>query len=119
MINICLSLPLIMCTASVPIHEQRDFFATIGLHSPGEWVQFNFGAQKFKFKLDDYIKQQKSDIIQDILKQEIQNYDVYQIVHNYLFFNGYFETLKAFETACKYERGNVFLIPSQANKATS
>ena len=84
--------------------ELADYYATIGLHSSGEFITFNFGAKPFRFDLEKYIQEDKKAITQDILSQPLDHYTMHQIVHSYLLFHGYSQTLEAFEKATQIQR---------------
>lgn len=91
----------------------KEYYATIGLHSLHQSVKFNFGQEPFKFNLKEHILKEQKEGIRSILDQEVHSYDIHQIVHSYLYFNGYFETLQAFEKACQFQRSNTYLIPKK------
>ncbi len=84
--------------------ELKEYYATLGLHSPNEYVTFNFGAKPFKFDLEKLVLEDKQDSIQRILKQPIDHYTIHQIVHSYLLFHGYSQTLESFEKAAQIDR---------------
>lgn len=79
------------------------------MHSLNERVTFNFGSKPFKFDLDKLILDEKRDSVKSILKQPINHYSLHQIVHSYLNFNGYANTLEAFEKSAQIERKDVGL----------
>ncbi|EAS00335.2 Ran-binding protein in the microtubule-organising centre protein (macronuclear) [Tetrahymena thermophila SB210] len=90
--------------------DSTDYYPTLGMHGPRQKVKFNFGQEKFKFELQSYIQQEKEAILQIILENEVHHYDIHQVVQSYLYFNGYFETLNAFESASKMQRESTHLI---------
>lgn len=79
------------------------------MHSLNERVTFNFGSKPFKFDLDKLILDEKRDSVKSILKQPINHYSLHQIVHSYLNFHGYANTLEAFEKSAQIERKDVGL----------
>lgn len=93
--------------------ELKEFHATIGLHSLNESVTFNFGNKPFKFDLDKMILEEKREGVKSIIKQPINHYSLHQIVHSYLNFHGYANTLEAFEKAAQIERKDVGLPRSE------
>ena len=53
---------------------------------------------------------EKKESINSILNIGIEHFDVHQIVHSYLYFNGYFKTLDSFEQSTSLERNETFLL---------
>mgnify|MGYP000900559050 FL=1 len=88
----------------------KEYYATLGLHSPGESVTFNFGAKPFKFDIEKKILEEKQEGIKSIMSQPIDHYTIHQIVHSYLLFHGYSKTLDAFEKSAQIERKDTKLI---------
>ena len=62
------------------------------------------------------ILEEKKEGIQSILKQPINHYSLHQIVQSYLYFNGYADTLKAFEKSAQIEREDIVLLKDTTNK---
>lgn len=89
--------------------ELKEYYATIGLHSLNECITFNFGNKPFKFDLEKLILDEKRENVKGILKQPINHYSLHQLVHSYLNFHGYANTLEAFEKAAQIERRDVGL----------
>jgi len=89
--------------------ELKEYYATIGLHSLNECITFNFGNKPFKFDIEKLIMEEKRENVKGILKQPINHYSLHQIVHSYLNFHGYANTLEAFEKAAQIERRDVGL----------
>jgi len=52
---------------------------------------------------------EKRENVKGILKQPINHYSLHQLVHSYLNFHGYANTLEAFEKAAQIERRDVGL----------
>ena len=96
-----------ICFKNVP---KENYFATIGLHSANESVTFNFGIKDFSFKLKEFIRNEKSEVIKVILKQAVQPIETHQIVYNYLNFHGYYGTLAAFERTAQLKNDNLQLL---------
>ncbi|KRX04794.1 Concanavalin A-like lectin/glucanases superfamily [Pseudocohnilembus persalinus] len=90
--------------------EIREFYATVGLHGIQTQITFNFGKKEFLFNIKDYIEQEKKKGVSSVMEQELPIYQIHEIVHSYLYFQGYFDTLKEFESACQLNRDNVFLM---------
>ncbi len=89
--------------------ELKEHYATVGLHSMNESVTFNFGNTPFKFDLEKLIMDEKRESIKTILKQPIDHYSLHHIIHSYLNFHGYANTLEAFEKSSQIERKDVGL----------
>lgn len=86
-----------------------EYYATVSLHSLNENITFNFGAKPFMFDLEQMILEEKREEIQNILSQPINHYSLHQVVHSYLNFHGYANTLEAFEKAAQMERQDIGL----------
>lgn len=99
--------------------ELKEYYATLGLHSPSEYVTFNFGAKPFKFDLEKLIMEDKQESIQRILQQPIDHYTIHQIVHSYLLFHGYSQTLESFEKAAQIDRKDTKLTKIDAMEIKS
>jgi hypothetical protein len=89
--------------------ELKEYYPTVGLHSLNETVTLNFGLKPWKFNIDRMILNQKQEGIKSILQQEISPFDVHKIVHSYLYFNGFFDTLASFEKTTQITRGETCL----------
>ena len=89
--------------------EPKEYFPTIALHSENECVTLNFGAKPFSFNLEAMIVVETNEIINEILSQKLNLYDVHQIVHSYLYINGYGSTLDAYERNCLMGRDEVYV----------
>ncbi|KAL4455019.1 hypothetical protein ABPG74_006401 [Tetrahymena malaccensis] len=90
--------------------DSTDYYPTLGMHGPRQKIKFNFGQEEFKFNLKNHIEKEKEAILQIILENEVHHYDIHQVVQSYLYFNGYFDTLNAFEQASKMQREQTHLI---------
>lgn len=55
----------------------KEFYPTVGLHSPNESVTFNFGKKKFKFDLKNHILNEKREGIKVILDQAIHSFEIH------------------------------------------
>lgn len=84
--------------------ELREYHAALSLHSLGEHITFNFGSKPFTFDIENMILEEKREGIKSILCQPINYNSLHQIVHSYLTFHGYVNTLEAFEKSAKIER---------------
>src|SRR5689334_22011831 len=84
------------------------------MHSPGECLTFNFGAKPFKFDIANMILEEKKQQIINILEQPVDYFTLHQIVHSYLNFHAYADTLKAFEKVAQMERKDVGLPRKEA-----
>ena len=62
------------------------------------------------------ILEEKKEGIQNILKQPINHYSLHQIVQSYLYFNGYSNTLKAFEKSAQINREDIVLLNDNTKK---
>jgi len=76
-------------------------------------VTFNFGNKPFKFDVKQLVLDEKRESVKTILKQPINHYSLHQIVHSYLNFHGYANTLEVFEKTAQIERTDVGLPRSE------
>lgn len=72
-------------------------------------MTFNFGNKPFKFDVKKLVLDEKRESAKTILKQPINHYSLHQIVHSYLNFHGYANTLEVFEKTAQIERKDVGL----------
>jgi len=82
-------------------------FPTIGLHSPSESIKFNF---EFKFKIADYHEKELATTREEILSLDIDSFKIHQIVHSYLYHQGYYQTLECFEKIADLSRENTAIL---------
>lgn len=61
----------------------------------------------------------KQESIQRILQQPIDHYTIHQIVHSYLLFHGYSQTLESFEKAAQIDRKDTKLTKIDAMEIKS
>ena len=94
--------------------ELKEYYATVGLHSPSDFMTFNFGKKPFRYDLEKRILQEKQEVVKSILSQPINHYTIHQIVHSYLLFHGYAKSLDAFEKAAQIDRNDTKLIKKDA-----
>lgn len=81
------------------LQQQYRYYPTIGMRTPGEMIQANFGADRFVFDIHGYIKNRKTLIYENILKESsisLTRYDYEQLILHFLIHEGYFETARAF-----------------------
>ena len=72
---------------------------TVGLHSPGEKVSFNLGAQPFAFDIDGLIKTQREARISQLLNTPQPNVSIDGLIRAYLLHYNYGETLAKLDEA--------------------
>ncbi|KAH9331513.1 hypothetical protein KI387_003621, partial [Taxus chinensis] len=89
---------------SVPKNVIGPLYPTIGLHSPNEKVEVNFGQRSFAYDIEQLVQEER-----DKLQSTIENVSLplsisHRIVRSYLMHYGYQDTLKSFDTAS----GNTF-----------
>lgn len=82
--------------SSSDLLEPLEYFATIGLNFINDHVRVNFGQQKFMFDIDNFVKKERQELVKIIQQEEVEPYEMHQVVQNYLSFNGYFQTLSRF-----------------------
>lgn len=81
-------------------------YPTVGLQTPGEIVEANFGEQEFVFDLLTYAKQEKLDLLSTIYKRQVSVGDekLLHDISDYLVHQGY--TYTALSFARDTEQGN-------------
>jgi len=89
----------------------------VGLHSTNAHIQFLFKENEFAFKLNERILEEKKSAIQIIMQENVSHYDLHEIVHSYLYHNGYFETLMAFEKNANLQKQNIKLLKNDFAKS--
>jgi hypothetical protein len=65
--------------------------------------------KKFNFNIEEMVEIEIKEVINEILSQNLNPYDIHQIVHSYLYINGYGNTLDAFERNCLMGRDEVYV----------
>lgn len=65
-----------------------EFYPTIGLHSQYESIKFNL---ELKFNLEELLEQEKQYTREEVLNTGINSFEVHQIVHSYLYYQGYYK----------------------------
>ena len=93
----------------------QNYYPTVGLHSKSENITFNFGKKRFQLNLETMINAEKKRIIEEIEKKNIDSFEIHQIIHSYLYFYGYFETLDSFEKNSNIKRNQSSLIYQKIN----
>ncbi|RCI00445.1 hypothetical protein CU098_011082, partial [Rhizopus stolonifer] len=82
--------------AFTKMNLSKDIFPAIGLRTPGEQVTANFGHEPFVFDIDQYIRDQRMQWIDEITAKEKTTKPVMdQLILSYLFHHGYTGTGKA------------------------
>lgn len=86
-----------------------EFYPTIGINSLSESVRINF---EFKFKIEDYRNKELASAREEILSLETNSYQIHQIVHSYLYHQGYYRSLECFEQISDFSREKTLLARS-------
>ena len=81
---------------SCNVLDPLEYFATIGLNFINDHVRVNFGLQKFMFDIEMFVKKERIEMVKMIQEEQVEPYEMHQVVQNYLSFNGYFVTLSGF-----------------------
>lgn len=75
-----------------------ELYPTVSMHSPGDKIKFNFQGP-FVFDINALIMKEVIEEKKEILKEQILNNDLENLVSSYLLHNGYMDTLAAFRRA--------------------
>ncbi|KAJ3204347.1 Ran-binding protein 9, partial [Clydaea vesicula] len=71
-------------------------FPTVGLRTPGEIVETNFGLKKFSFDINHCFGEEKFKIMQTINQDTKLDFDLNEVICSYLYHNGFVETAHQF-----------------------
>lgn len=83
------------------LQQQYRYYPTVGMRTPGEMIQANFGSDRFVFDIHGYIKDRKTSIYEKILKEpsvSLTRHDYEQLILRFLIHEGYFDTARSFFT---------------------
>ncbi|RKP20301.1 SPRY-domain-containing protein, partial [Rozella allomycis CSF55] len=73
------------------------FYPSIGLRTPGEIIESNFGQKPFCFDIDHYVKTEKNSLFEKIQETSLGDYNQLNgLILSYLIHHGYKNTAKAF-----------------------
>jgi len=78
--------------------DASQYYPAVSLHSPGESVKFNFGAEHFKFKIDALRTQEKERVESLVESTEVERSLLLNLVRLYMVHYGYEESVKALDT---------------------
>ncbi|CAI5942359.1 unnamed protein product [Closterium sp. NIES-65] len=76
-----------------------ELFPTIGLHSPNERVEVNFGQKPFLFDVQGMVMDERTKVQRSIDRIPLSPHITHSIVRSYLLFHGYADTLAALDAA--------------------
>lgn len=90
-------------------------YPTVGLQTPGEEVEANFGTEPFMYDIEDDLKALKQRITASIVNFPVKYNEwqttIHKLVQSWLIHNGYCSTAEVFSAATKQEfKENVSLI---------
>ncbi|KAL4502307.1 hypothetical protein ABPG72_011894 [Tetrahymena utriculariae] len=85
--------------AAFTIVRNYQFIGIVSLSYFRDKVRINFGQRPFKFDIKSLITDYKAQIQKQISSQKYDLFEVHKLVQQYLYFNGYFESLKSFENS--------------------
>lgn len=96
--------------------DNTPLFASACLTSPQDSIIFNFDGP-FKFALDLMVNEEKSKVQKQVSDEKVDCRDVFKLVKGYLEYQGYAETLGAFEENMDFDRKNA--LPSKPRSFSS
>ncbi|CAI5537464.1 unnamed protein product [Closterium sp. Naga37s-1] len=76
-----------------------ELFPTVGLHSPNERVEVNFGQKPFLFDVQGMVMDERAKVQRAIDRIPLSPHITHSIVRSYLLFHGYADTLAALDAA--------------------
>ena len=77
----------------------RDLYPTVGLHSPGETVVLNFGAQPFKFDVSAVVEAERQTKLESVALYPVPQASMAALVRSYLLHYTHEKTLAALDSA--------------------
>jgi hypothetical protein len=80
----------------------EDLYPTLCLFFPGDKVSVNFGKGEFMFGYRECYDEIKYKLVEEISKIEIDGSEMYNVITNYLCFQGFSRTFNALEKKNKY-----------------
>lgn len=83
--------------------DNTPLFASACLTSPQDSIIFNFDGP-FKYTLDMLIEEEKSKVQRQVYDEKVDCRDIFKLVKGYLEYQGYAETLGAFEENIDFDR---------------
>jgi len=78
--------------------DAAQYYPAISLHSPGESVKFNFGAEQFKFNIDALRDQEQERMEGLVENTEVERSLILNLVRQYMIHYGYADSVKALDT---------------------
>jgi len=78
--------------------DAAQYYPAASLHSPGESVKFNFGAEPFKFNIDALRTQEKERMESLVDNTEVERSLLLNLVRQYMIHYGYEESVKSLDT---------------------
>lgn len=82
-------------------------FPTVGLLTPGEEVEANFGSEPFRYDIDDDMKALRQRITSSIIHHPVRYTEwqtaINKLIQSWLIHNGYCSTAEVFSAATKQE----------------
>ena len=82
--------------------ELREYYATLCLSSFGEQASCTF-LPPFKFDLEGLIHEKGNKILDFVLQESIESTSLHDLVHDYLMYEGYADTLRSFDSDSGYQ----------------
>jgi len=78
----------------------HPIFPSVGMRTPGEIIEANFGQKPFLYDIDSYKKEVKGKLIRNVVKMDLTSFGshtmVNSLIQSYLIHHGYAETAKVF-----------------------
>ena len=85
---------------------KSPLYPTIGLHSPNEKVEVNFGQRKFMYDVETFILEERGRRQREVESLPLPPAANHSIVRAFLLHYGYHDTLTAFDAACGAASGD-------------
>mmetsp|Transcript_7126 Transcript_7126/g.20115 ORF Transcript_7126/g.20115 Transcript_7126/m.20115 type:complete len:488 (-) Transcript_7126:361-1824(-) len=79
--------------------KAASLYPTIGLHSPGEKIEANFGQRPFLFDFEAFLEAERQNNRKAVSREELPAGASHKIVRDFLVHFGYGATLAAFDAA--------------------
>lgn len=82
--------------------ELREYYATLCLSSFGEQATCRF-VPPFQFDLEGLVHEEGNNGQERVLQEQVQPGDLHDLVHDFLTYEGYADTLTNFDAASRYQ----------------
>lgn len=89
----------VLQSPTIKLHECfGEYYPQASIHNEKDELEFHFGEEPFRFDLMAQMSKLRFKKCRHILEsQRVEVSDMYYLIEDYLYFNGYMETLNKFQ----------------------